>query len=171
MLTDSVSAVEKLCLVKSDFFGNGSFVNELGAEEHELKEEWRTFGDTDDRGALTENGDASSPPASTWGRTSLTELFWLSSRSATKEGGPESLASEIDRRSVRLLFSVDVHPMVSSDGAPISFALDERRFGCACGAKIVWRLDEVFRLFFSALRIFFSSPTQHSGLWKCWRFV
>ena len=83
MLTDSVSAVEKLCLVKSDFFGNGSFANELGAEEHELKEEWRTFGDTDDRGALTENGDASSPPASTWGRTSLTELFWLSSRSAT----------------------------------------------------------------------------------------
>lgn len=28
---------------------------------------------------------------------------------------------------------------------------------------MVWRLDEVFRLFFSALRIFFSSPTQHSG--------
>ena len=33
----------------------------------------------------------------------------------------------------------------------------------------VWRLGEVFRrLFFSALRIFFSSPTQHSGLWMFW---
>mmetsp|Transcript_4932 Transcript_4932/g.10487 ORF Transcript_4932/g.10487 Transcript_4932/m.10487 type:complete len:123 (-) Transcript_4932:528-896(-) len=121
MLTDSVSRVEELeRLAGVDFFEKGRFVNGRGADEHELNEEWRMVGDAEDRGA--------GPLAATWVGLSPSELFRLSSRAATKEGGSESLASEMDRRSERLPFSVVA--LLSSDGAPISFALDERRFGC-----------------------------------------
>ena len=141
MLTDSVSSVEKLdCLVA--FFRKGSFANGRGADDVELNEVWRIFGDADDIVPLAENGDASGPPTSSVG-SSPSELSWLSSR-ATKGHRSESLTSEMDRRRERLVFSaVDVPlllpltPLVSSDGAASSFVLDgalyERRFGSGCG--------------------------------------